>query len=435
MGSESARPAPDVKTADSGRMMAWLVAGVNLLLLTATGLAAPAPTEVGPWELVLAGALTLTVLIVASGMLIGRARIVHREQLVALLVIPALGLPVVLSVIVGVLRGIPFDAAVRSALPYAAFLPVALLGLVVGRERRLGAVTGPLIVVGVAQAVYLVGLYLLRVPDPTDTRTVFLARITLLDPRTTLPLLFGAALLPMAAVAAARRRSLRVFWAVPIAMAVGAALSTQTRSQLVALVAGAGVFAALHAVWRARQRGRSWLLGLVRGGLAGLLGAAIAVGILYVIPHTRSLLEALVLRSQASADTGRIADEWIPAVTAVIDDGLPGVLGGIGAGQSFVTAGGEERTYVHNLLLYGLVYFGAPGLALMLLAYVLVLVGLWRRAVASADRRYLALAALVVALMVYAQFFAVHKLFSYNLMLMLAVQALLQPSGRPAGNA
>jgi hypothetical protein len=415
-------------------MMAWLVAGVNLLLLAASGLAAPAPTEVGTWELVLAAALALTVVIVAAGILTGRARVLHREQLVALLVIPLLGLPVVLSVIVGVLRGIPFDAALRSALPYTAFLPVALLGLVVGGRARLAVVTGPLVVVGVAHAAYLLGLFLVRVPDPTDTRTVFLARITLIEPRTTLPLLFGAALLPMAAVATARRRVSRILWAVPIAMAVAAALSTQTRSQLVALVGGAGAFAALHAVWRARQRGRSWSLGLVRGAIAGILGTAVAVGILYLIPHTRSLLEALVLRSRTEADTGRIADEWIPALNSVIDDGLSGVFGGIGAGQSFITAGGEERTYVHNLLLYGLVYFGAPGLALMLLAYAVLLVGLWRRALASADRRYLALAALVVALLVYAQFFAVHKLFSYNLMLMLAVQALVQPPGQPAGS-
>jgi hypothetical protein len=235
----------------------------------------------------------------------------------------------------------------------------------------------------------------------------------------------------MAAVAAGRRRLVRILWVVPIAMAVGAALSTQTRSQLVALVAGAGTFAALHALWRAKQRGSSWARGLARGAVAGVLGTAVAVGVLYLIPHTRALLEALVLRSQNSADTGRIADEWIPALNSVIDDGLPGVFGGIGAGQSFITASGEERTYVHNLLLYGLVYFGAPGLALTLLAYALLLVGLWRRALASADRRYLALAALVVALLTYAQFFAVHKLFSYNLMLMLAVQALVQPPGRP----
>src|SRR5262249_52930574 len=159
--------------------------------------------------------------------------------------------------------------------------------------------------------------------------------------------------------------------------------------------------------------GRGWVIGMLRGVLAGVLGAAVALAILYLLPHGRALLEALAVRGRTQADTGRIADEWIPALNATINDGLRGVLGGIGAGQSFITASGEERTYVHNLLLHGLVYFGAPGLALMLLAYALILLGLWRRAVASADRRYLALAALVVALLVYAQFFAVHKLFSY----------------------
>jgi hypothetical protein len=413
-------------------MMAWLVAGVNLALLAATGLAAPAPVAVGTGELMLAAGLALTVILLLVGLVTGQVRIVSREQLVPLLIVPAFGIPVVVSVIVGVLRGIPFDAAVRSALPYAAFLPVALLGLLVGRERRVGVISGPLILIGLAHAAYLLILFLFRVPDPTDTRTVWMARITLLDPRTTLPLLFGAALLPTAAVASAPGKLSRVLWAIPIALAVGAALSTQTRSQIVALTAAAGAFAALHAVWRARQMGRSWAVGLLRGALAGLLGTVVALGILYLIPHSRALLEALVIRSQTSVDTGRIVDEWIPALNTVIDDGLPGVLGGIGAGQSFITAGGEERTYVHNVLLYGLVYFGAPGLCLMLLAYVLLVTGLWRRALASADRRYLALAALIVGLFVYAQFFAVHKLFSYNLMVMLATQALVQPPGNAA---
>ena len=412
--------------------MAWLVAGVNLVLLAATGLAAPAPIAAGMWEMVLAAGLLVTVGLVVAGILAGRARIVDREQLGPLLALVAFALPIVLSMMVGGLRGLPLAASVRSALPYVAFLPVALLGLLVGRQARVAVVTGPLLAVGVGHAVYVLGLFVLKVSDPTDTRTVLLARITLLDPRTTLPLLFGAALLPMAAAVASGGRLPRAFWSVPIVMAVGAALSTQTRSQILALAAGGGTFVALHGVWQARLRARSRLGGVVRGLAAGLLAAALGVGLFYLVPQTRSLLEAVVLRSLTDADTGRLADEWIPALNAVVDGRLTGVLGGIGAGQSFITAGGEERTYVHNLMLYGLVYFGAPGLALVLAAYGFVLFGLWRRAVANADNRYLALAALVVALLVYAQFFAVHKLFSYNLMLMLAVQALVQPPRRSA---
>ncbi len=406
-------------------MMAWMVAAVNLVLLAATGFGAPAPVAIGPWELVLAGGLLCAIVLLALGIASGRARILAREQHAALLLLPAFGLPVIVSVGVAMLRDIPLDAAARSVLPYAAFLPVALLGLLSGPRSDLRVVTGPLLVAGVGQAGYLIGLFLLRVPDPTDVRSVWIARITLLDPRTTLPLLLAAAILPMAAVAAARRRWVRLSWALPVALAVGAALSTQTRSQLVAVLFGAGLFAASNAIWQARRRA-NWRTGLLRGAVAGLLGLAAATAVLYAIPHTRALVQAIILRSQTSVDTGRIADEWVPAVNATLDEGVPGLLGGIGAGQSFITAGGEERTYVHNVLLYGFVYFGLPGLCLMLSGYLILLIGLWRLGDQTGDRRYLALGAMVGGLFIYAQFFAVHKLFSYNLMLMLAAQAVLQ---------
>jgi len=413
-------------------MMAWLVAGVNLTLLAATGLGAPAPVTVGPWEIVLAGALGFTVLLIVTGVVVGRVRIVSREQLVPLLLLPAFGAPVVISIVMAVLRGIPTDLAARSAIPYLAFLPVALLGLLVGRERRPMVVTAPLLIAGLGQSAYLLGLFLLRVPDPTDTRTVWLARITLLDPRTTLPLLLAAALLPMAAFAASKGMLRRLLWALPIGLAGAAALSTQTRSQLVAVLAGVAAFAAIHAVWRAGRRGQPWYRGLARGAVAGLVALVAVVAILYAIPHTRALLQALFIRSATSVDTGRVANEWVPALDAVVGGGLPDLLAGMGSGQSFITAGGEEQTYVHNLVLYGLVYFGAPGLCLILLGYALLVAGLWRRGHRTGDRRYFALAALVIALFVYAQFFAVHKLFSYNLMLMLAAQALVQPPGPAA---
>jgi len=410
-------------------MMAWLVAGVNLTLLAASGLGAPAPVTVGTWEIVLAAGLGFSVLLLGIGIVVGRARVVSREQLVALLLLPAFGVPVIVSIVMAGLRGVPTDLAARSAIPYLAFLPVALLGLLVGPERRLIVVTAPLLIAGLGQSFYLIALFLLRVPNPTDLRTVWLARITLLDPRTTLPLLLAAALLPMAAVAAARGAFRRLLWIVPIGLAGVAALSTQTRSQLVAVVAGVTAFLALHAVWRAARRGERWYRGLLRGAVAGVVGLIAVIAILYAIPHTRALLQALFVRSATSVDTGRVANEWVPALDAVVGGGLPDLLAGMGSGQSFITAGGEEQTYVHNLVLYGLVYFGAPGLCLMLLGYVLLVAGLWRRGYGTGDQRYFALAALVIALFVYAEFFAVHKLFSYNLMLMLAAQALVQPPG------
>ncbi len=410
-------------------MIAWLIAGVNLVLLGATGIGSPAPTAVGIWELILAAALGFTIFLLVAGAFTGQVRVTSRAQIVPLVLVAALAFPVLISVIVGLLQGVPVDAATRSALPYAAFLPVALLGLLVGPAPRLGVITGPLLVAGGVHASYLFGLFLLRVPEPTNLRSVFLARITFLDARTTLPLVLGAAMLALGGLTRARGWVLRLVWAIPLALAIGGTVSTQTRSQLLALVAGAAAFGFFFATWRSHRSGERWFVSYARGLLWVVLGLAVTLAVLIAIPQTRALLQALVIRSQTSADTGRIGDEWVPAVNALLDRGIPGLLGGIGAGQSFITASGEERTYIHNLVLHALVYFGAPGLCLLLLAYAVLLAGLYRRGVRSGDVRYFALAALLVSLLVYAQFFAVHKLFSFNLMVMLAMQALVQPPG------
>ena len=409
-------------------MIAWLIAVVNLVLLTATGIGSPAPTAIGVWELILAATLGATILLILAGVLTGHLRVIQPSQVVPLFLVAALALPVLVSVIMGVIQGVPFAAALRSALPYAAFLPVALLGLLVGPAPRLGIITGPLLLAGGVHAAYLFGLFLLRVPEPTDLRSVFLARITFLDARTTLPLMLGAAMLSLGGISRSRRWGMRLVWAIPLALAIVGAVSTQTRAQLLALIAGSAAFGFCFVSWRSRGRGERGLARYARGLLWGILGLATVLVILVAIPQTRALLQAVVLRSQASVDTGRIGDEWVPAINNLLGQGVPGLLGGIGAGQSFITVSGEERTYIHNLLLHALVYFGAPGLCLLLLAYAVLTVGLFRRGVQSGDTRYFSLTALLVALLVYAQFFAVHKLFSFNLMVMLAMQALVQPA-------
>src|SRR6185369_17202237 len=124
-----------------GRMIAWVIAGVNLVLLAATGLGSPAPTAVGIWELILAAALGVTLLLIVVGVLTGRARITRRAQVTPVFLVAALALPVLVSVVVGLVQGVPLAAVVRSALPYAAFLPVALLGLLIGPLPRLSVIT------------------------------------------------------------------------------------------------------------------------------------------------------------------------------------------------------------------------------------------------------------------------------------------------------
>jgi hypothetical protein len=157
--------------------------------------------------------------------------------------------------------------------------------------------------------------------------------------------------------------------------------------------------------------------------IVGLIGAA-AAAIVVTVPPLRALAGAVVLRATLEGDTGRMADEWSPVVESISDEGLGAAVHGVGAGRSFVTGAGQERTYIHNVVLYGLYYSGIPGAGLWLLAYGLLGLGLFKRGWSDEAPELLALASLVVALFVYGQFFAVHKLLSYNLLLMLAVQGL-----------
>lgn len=412
---------------DGRRIFAGLTLGVNSLLVFATLLASPAPESVGPWEVALAGGLVLVMVVLASGVWTGAFRLASRDQLLPLVLVPAFGIPVVLSTILGAAHGVPAGAILRAVLPYVAFLPVILLGFIVGDRPRLALVTLPLLLAGVAQSAYLLWLFFARVPDPTDVGSVWIWRTTLIDPRTTLPLLLAPAAIPLAWRLS--RWPARVAGALLVSLALAAALSTQTRSQVLAVLATILGGIALRVASRLRASGERWGRIGVRAVARAGLGLVVAAAVLLAVPQTRALLGALVLRSQSDADTGRIADEWVPALNAVAMDGPVGLVAGIGAGESFVTAGGESRTYVHNLLLYGLVYFGAPGLASLLLGYLLLVAGLLRRGFRAGDLRYLALAAMVGGMFLYAQFFAVHKLFSYNLMLALCGQALAQPAG------
>jgi len=413
--------------------MAGVVFAVNSALLLACLLGSPAPQAIGVWEVTLAGAIAFTVGLLVITRMTGAMTARFREQLVPLLLLPAIGIPLIISAAVGLTAGVSLGAAVRASVPYALFLPVILLGFIVGRRGSLWVITIPLAIAGVLQSLYLLGLFVVTVPDLGDVRSVWVLRTTLLDPRTTLPLLLAAATLPLAWRERSTKRVYRLLGWVPAGLALAAALSTQTRSQVLAVLVGIGSYLVASGVMRLRASGKSWTTVGTRVGTRLAASVVLALLLALAFAPTRAMVLAVVLRSQSSLDTGRFSDEWEPAMDAVLSRGIPGVTAGIGAGESFVTAAGEERTYVHNLLLYGLVYFGGPGLGLILLGYLIVFLGLLRRGARSGDMRFLALAAMVAAMFVFAQFFAVHKLFSYNLMLALAAQALTQPPPAPRG--
>lgn len=407
----SVRPSP------ATRASAWpaTIGGTVLLLLTLLG--APAPTGVGAIELAIVALVGLAVMWGVATAFWSRSLPFDGSQALGLVAFVGYLFAFILSVVVGAARGAPYASVFRAVIPYLLFVPLALVGVM--RREPQGFTRGLIrafVVVGLVHAAYLLGLYVSGVQDLLDAQAVLLGRTTFRDPRTTLALFFAPAVLPLYAVVRGRWRT-RLGAAVVIGVAVLGGLSTQTRAQVLAIACAHVSFFLLYSVWDARMRGRSTASALARfARMVGLATAGISA-LVAAVPALRVLAMTLVLRSRESFDNGRIDDEWLPAIAEVLRHDLSGVLVGIGTGMSFITATGEERTYVHNFVLYLLLYNGAIGLVLVAGLYVVLFAALVQRAFARRAPEYLACAALLVALFVYSQFFAVHKLLSYNAMI------------------
>lgn len=405
---------------DSGLTLA-LVAMLGLTLL-----GKPAPTALGLVELL----LVLGVVAIAAAGLVG-ARLLHAGQIGAshasiLAVLAVYCLSHLLTLSLGILQGASPAAAIRAVAPYLLFLPVAAALPFLSRGETGRPVARALVVAGVAHAIFLLALFVTGVQDILDLRAVFFGRTTLLDARTTIPLFLASVLLPLAWLTAGHGLSRRALALALVALSVAGALSTQTRSQLLALTAGGLVFLALYALRWAATHGRSVGGALRRVAAIAVVALALGAAAIATVPTLRLLAQSVALRTEADQDNGRLANEWIPAVRQV--SASPTTLAlGIGAGATFITGEGEERTYVHNLGIYALVYGGITGAIATALLYLVIAVGLLHRARTNAGLEGAALLALLLAMVVYAQFFAVHKLLSYNLMLAVLAGAAVPP--------
>ncbi len=408
----------------------WLILALaGMLGLTLIG--EPAPASIGATELLLVLGVGLLAVVALA-----RARLLRGWELTTthrsiLAVSAAYCLSLVGGMAVGLLGGTEPAATVRAAAPYLVFLPLAATGAWLGRGSTMSATLRALVLAGVAHAVFLLVLFGTGVQDLLDLRAVFLGRTTLLDARTTIPLFLASALLPLAWIGDGSRRR-RLFAVGLVTLSVAGALSTQTRSQLLAMAVGMGTFLPCYGLWWARQHGRSLARATRRIAVIGVLGAGSAALAIATVPTLRVLAQAVTLRTAADQDNGRLANEWVPAIQQVSAGPATMVLG-IGAGRSFITGEGEERTYVHNLGIYSLVYGGVGGVVITVMLYLVIAIALLRRIAREPGLESAAMLALLVALVVYAQFFAVHKLLSYNLMLALIAQAAASRGVRAPG--
>ena len=411
--------------------MWWLIGSVNLVALLATLLGRPAPTEIGPVEigLALAAGLAVAVSVATRPRSGGRAPTAGRfGLLIACLIV----WPVLLSLVVGAVRGVPVSASLRATAPYVAFVGFGFMGQRQSARRHARSIVAAILVAGLLHATYLVGLFVATTPLTAEAATIRLARITLLDPRTTVPLAMAASILPWPMLLDVRHWSARVLLAAIGAVAAVGVVATQTRSMILAGAVGVTGSTVVAGLWRTLASSRSPAVAIRRVTVGILLLMASGAAVFAVTPPLRELAMSVLLRNRLEGDTGRVEDEWKPVVSALADEGTAAAVFGVGGGQSFVTGSGQERTYIHNLVLYGLFYSGVAGASMWILAYGLLVIGLVRRGWRDNAPAMFGLAGVVLGLFVYGQFFAVHKLLSYNLLLMLCLQALTAGAERAA---
>ena len=216
-----------------------------------------------------------------------------------------------------------------------------------------------------------------------------------------------------------------------------AGAATLTRSIIIAMIIGWVTFIILYLHYQLHIAPHS-LKKLIKHFCLYMTAICVAILLISLIPKIHSLEQGLLSRflyhpSSTSIDysNGRIYDEWIPALTAWTNSDMLGLIFGIGAGTTFTVATGEERTYIHNLVIYSLVYGGIYGLLSCLWLYFTIFKTLIYRASQASQIIYLGFAALLASIFAYAQLFAVHKGLAFNAMLFLMIAlALSQPVSR-----
>lgn len=397
----------------------------DLILLLLTLIGAPAPDSIGPVELATFAMICLVSVVAVVRVARGRNTRLTTSQSVVLAAIALYLASFVVSLLAGIVRGVPIAAALRSVIPYLVFAPVMILGVAFKRDRAtIESIRSALIIAGTVQAVYMIGLYVTGVQSLLDLNAVYLGRTTLLDARTTVPLFLASAILPLSSLVEGSSRFARLRALVVMAISVLAALSTQTRSQLVAIAVAYLFFAFCGSVWRTRALHQSFIAALARFATVLIVGGASVAVVGASVAPVRILARTLAMRTEESVDTGR-REEWGAAADRIVSGGPITQTTGIGAGSAFTTDDGESRTYVHNLTIYSLLYNGFVGLVGVFLLYVVVTATLVRNAFIGGHAAALSLSALLVSQYVYAQFFAVHKLLSYNVMVAIICQAAL----------
>lgn len=332
-----------------------------------------------------------------------------------------------ISMLIGLLTGVPLLNSLRSLGPYLNFAPLLFLGALTTRTIRPNILAAIFVAIASLQAFYQLYLYFTYNLGDATTLDVLRSRITLIEPRTTLPIILSATILPTILLTQ-KRVSLKLFALMIISIGFFAGAATLTRSVIISIIIGWLTIFFLLLYKRSQSGSFSYYKSLKT--ISFYLAVIIIFTLLIaMIPKIQLLTQGVMARfyshtsSLGSVDytNGRLYDEWIPALKTWANSGIFSMIFGIGAGNVFTVASGEERTYIHNILIYCLVYGGFYGLFTCLFLYFILFKTLIARAMQSGQTIYLAFAALLVSLFTYAQLFAVHKGLAFNAMLFLII--------------
>lgn len=404
------------------------------MALVTSGAALPGLSPFGPWELAL---VTVLFLFFLGGFFTRQARFSGRDRSNYFLKVGAIVYIIcfVQTAFLGLAVGNHWVEVLRSVAPYIGIVIVVAPWWWRGAVLTNNTLNNNLLIVGVGQAIFTFFLFLTNTAS-FDSSTMLASRVTQFDARLTMPFIIAAAVIAFLRAAFSSTLSLRqIAYLGLAAFCVAASLVTQTRSQILSIAVGALIayICAAFVHQRAGRKGANkarrrviWII---------FISAMLAVLLLIFTDFGSVLLSTILLRNSTVGD-GRVDYEVIPVLELWAASGPAAWLFGVGAGTPFIDGTYESRTYLHNLGLYALLYGGVVGLCVVLFLWWILgrkLNDLWRQ---ENNPEWLALLAVVAAMFCYAQFFAVHKILSFNLILWLAITCVfsrvrwIEPAGR-----
>ena len=269
-----------------------------------------------------------------------------------------------ISILVGFMHGVPLLNILRAIGPYLDFMPLMAICLLPPRVINPWQIAGIFIFIGTLQAGFQLYLYFTHSIGIVDTQGVLRGRITLINPRATLPIILAVTILPFAFF------SYKKYSATILILAgLFGGIVTLTRSIMLSIIMGWVLFFVLLFAYQRIHQDRKRFMHSMLQFMIYASAFLILFCLISFIPKIHMLEQGLLARfysasSSQAADysNGRLYDEWIPALTTWLNADLVSLLFGIGAGNTFTVATGEERTYIHNLLIYSLVYGGLAGI-------------------------------------------------------------------------